>query len=305
MTDCKSCASRGDCPSASASGPGPDCPSQQNAQTQSNAQTQTHNQGPELARLHPAASIRRVFAIASGKGGVGKSTVTALLAVSLARQGLRVGVLDADLTGPSIPQAFGILDRATGTGDGILPVRTRTDIQLMSINLLLENPEQPVVWRGPVLAQVVSQFYSEVIWDDIDVLLVDLPPGTGDVPLTVYQSLPLTGLIMVATPQDLVRMIVAKAGHMAELLNIPLLGLIENMSGFPCPHCGEMLYPFGKGRAQDAALQLGVPLLAQLPINPEIARLVDAGAVEEIPTDPLEPVTDLLLTLSVRMDTDG
>ncbi len=293
MTDCQTCAARGQCPSAS--DPGAACPSQQNAQAQ----------GPELAQLHPAASIRRVFAIASGKGGVGKSTVTALLAVSLARQGLRVGILDADLTGPSIPQAFGILDRATGAGGGILPVRTRTGIQLMSINLLLENPEQPVVWRGPVLAQVVSQFYTEVIWEDVDVLLVDLPPGTGDVPLTVYQSLPLTGLVMVATPQDLVRMIVAKAGHMAELLDIPLLGLIENMSGCLCPHCGEMLYPFGQGRAEDAALQLGVPLLAQLPINPEIARLVDAGAIEEIPTDPLEPVTDLLLTLSVRTDTGG
>ncbi|MDI9498699.1 MAG: Mrp/NBP35 family ATP-binding protein [Bacillota bacterium] len=293
MTDCQTCAARGECPSAS--DPGAECPSQQNAQAR----------GPELARLHPAASIRRVFAIASGKGGVGKSTVTALLAVSLARQGLSVGILDADLTGPSIPQAFGILDRATGTGDGILPVRTRTGIQLMSINLLLENPEQPVVWRGPVLAQVVSQFYSEVIWQDVDVLLIDLPPGTGDVPLTVFQSLPLTGLVMVATPQDLVRMIVAKAGHMAELLNIPLLGLIENMSGCPCPHCGEMLYPFGKGRAEDAALQLGVPLLAQLPINPEITRLVDAGAIEEVPGDPLEPVSDLLLTLSVRMESDG
>ena len=281
--DCASCPSAEGCPSAA----GGDCPSQENAQD-------------FAAQLHPASRVRHVFAVASGKGGVGKSSLTALLAVSLARQGLSVAVLDADLTGPSMAQAFGVDGHATQGMGGIIPARTRTGIQLMSINLLLADPSQPVVWRGPVLASVVKQFYSEVIWEDVDVMLVDMPPGTGDVPLTVYQSLPISGLMMVTTPQDLVHMIVRKAGQMAEMMNVPLLGLIENMSWMQCPHCEERIYPFGEGHAAEAATLLGVPLIAELPLLPEINRLIDEGRIEEIPTDPLEAASDLIITMTSR-----
>ncbi len=275
MADCSACASKGGCPSAQNGGA---CPSQS-----------------LLAPLHPKARVRSVFAVASGKGGVGKSSITAMLAVMLARQGLRVGILDADLTGPSIPQAFGLQGQAYSTGDGLEPMRTRIGIQIMSINVLLEDPTQPVVWRGPVLGQVIKQFYSEVIWDNLDVLLLDMPPGTGDVPLTVYQSLPVDGMVMVTSPQDLVHLIVRKAGVMAEKMQVPLLGLIENFAYLDCPSCHERLYPFGEGRGEDAANSLGVPFLDQLGMNPQIADLVDKGQIETLPADLLPGTVESIL----------
>ncbi len=240
-------------------------------------------QGPmfELP-LHPEAKVKHVIAVGSGKGGVGKSTITSILAVMLARRGLSVGIMDADLTGPSIPQAFGLHEQATGEETTIRPVRTRSGIQVISMNVLLDDPMKPVVWRGPVIGTVIKQFWSNVVWDDVDVLLIDMPPGTGDVPLTLYQSLPIKGMIMVSTPQDLVSLIVQKAGRMADTMQVPLLGLIENMSYLKCDHCDEVIYPFGKGKAEKAAADLGVPLLEALPIDPSFARLVDTGEIEAV-----------------------
>ncbi len=277
MSDCDSCAARGGCPSASAEG---GCPSEAE---QNNKATNFDL----FEKLPPAegAQIKHVLAVASGKGGVGKSLVTSILAVQLQRIGLKVGILDADMTGPSIPQAFGIQDEmANAIGDRLLlPVTTQSGIQIMSINVLLEDPTAPVVWRGPVIASVVKQFYQEVLWESLDVLIVDMPPGTGDVPLTVYQSLPVDGLVMVATPQDLVTLIVKKAKRMADTLNIPLLGLVENMSYFVCPSCDEKHYVFGEGKSAAAAAEMNIPLLAEIPLDPALTKLVDEGKVEQMP----------------------
>ncbi|NJP40461.1 Mrp/NBP35 family ATP-binding protein [Oscillospiraceae bacterium HV4-5-C5C] len=236
--------------------------------------------------LNPASHIRHVVAVASGKGGVGKSFVTTALAVMLQRQGLRTAILDADMTGPSIPQALG-LTKVSGMADKLIqPAVTATGIQVMSVNLMLKDPTAPVVWRGPMITGAIQQFWSEVWWDKVDIMLIDMPPGTGDVPLTVFQSLPVDGLIMVATPQDLVSMIVAKAAKMASVMKVPLLGLVENMSYFSCPHCGEKSYPFGEGKTAAAAQKLGTQLLDELPLNSAYAGLADAGRVEYLP----EPV---------------
>lgn len=236
------------------------------------------------------SSIKRVIAVVSGKGGVGKSTVTASLAAAMAKRGKKVAVLDADITGPSIPTAFGVHQRATGSDEGIDPAVTPGGIKLMSLNLLAANETDPVIWRGPVIAGVVTQFWTDVVWGDVDYMFVDMPPGTGDVPLTVFQSLPVDGIIVVTSPQDLVSMIVTKAVHMAQMMSIPVLGLIENYSYFQCPDCGAKHAIFGKSHLEQEAMQLGLPLLAQLPIDPAVAAAIDAGQAENLPVNYLEGV---------------
>lgn len=231
---------------------------------------------------HEKSKIKKVVAVMSGKGGVGKSLTTSLLAVLLNRQGFRVGILDADITGPSIPKSFGIHERAVANAEGILPAVTKTGIQIMSINLLLESETDPVVWRGPVIGGTVKQFWNEVIWDDLDFLLIDMPPGTGDVPLTVFQTIPIDGTVIVTSPQELVQVIVAKAVKMTSLMDIPVLGLVENMSYLNCPDCGKVIEPFGKSRAKEVADTFNLSLLAKIPIDPTIASSVDKGVVELI-----------------------
>lgn len=226
------------------------------------------------------SSVKKVIGVVSGKGGVGKSTVTSMLAVAAQTKGYQTAVLDADVTGPSIPKAFGIHQRAEGDEQGIFPVETKLGIRVMSVNLLLEKEDAPVVWRGPVISGVINQFWQEVIWGDVDYMFVDMPPGTGDVPLTVFQGLPLDGIIIVTTPQDLVTLIVKKAFNMAKLMNIPVLGLIENMSYFECPDCGKKHSIFGESKIEEIAKEFSVPVLAQLPVNPKTADLIDKGAVE-------------------------
>ena len=224
--------------------------------------------------------VKKVIGIVSGKGGVGKSLVTSLLAVLTARQGYQTAILDADMTGPSIPRAFGIHEQALSSEIGILPVRSKTGIRIMSLNLLLENETDPVVWRGPVIAGAVKQFWTDVAWGDVDFMFVDMPPGTGDVPLTVFQSLPVDGIVVVATPQQLVGMIVEKAVNMATMMNIPVLALVENMSSFRCPDCGSVHAIFGESRADDIAKAHGISPVCRLPIDPKLAAAVDAGAIE-------------------------
>ena len=232
------------------------------------------------APANAQSNVKKVIAIVSGKGGVGKSTVTSSLAVAMARRGKKVAVLDADITGPSIPTAFGIHQKATGTDEGIDPAYTTGGIKIMSLNLLTANETDPVIWRGPVIAGVVTQFWQDVVWGDIDYMFVDMPPGTGDVPLTVFQSLPVTGAVVVTSPQDLVSMIVTKAVNMANMMNVPVLGLVENYSVFKCPDCGAMHSIFGESRLAEVAKELDVPVLARLPIDPELAAAVDAGKIE-------------------------
>ena len=229
---------------------------------------------------HPLSSIKKVVGVVSGKGGVGKSMTSALLAVEMRRRGYRVGVLDADITGPSIPKLFGIHGRAMADENGIWPIQSRTGIDVISVNLLLEHEEDPVVWRGPVIAGAVKQFWQEVIWKDVDFLFVDMPPGTGDVPLTVFQTLPVDGIVVVTSPQELVGMIVGKAVRMAQLMNVPILGVVENMSYLPCPGCGREIKVFGESHLDEIAQKYGVPVLAKLPLDPELAAVADGGAVE-------------------------
>ena len=241
-----------------------------------------------LVAPHPNSKIGKVIGVVSGKGGVGKSMVTDLLAVEFARRGYHCGILDADITGPSIPKAFGVTAQAVGTEDGILPERTKGGIDIMSINLLLENATDPVVWRGPVIAGTVKQFWTDVIWDDVDFMFVDMPPGTGDVPLTVFQSIPLDGVIIVASPQELVSMIVEKAVKMAQMMNIPILGLVENMSYFKCPDCGKEMHIFGDSHIEDVAKAHHIPLLARIPIDPALASACDRGDIESFSGDYLD-----------------
>lgn len=231
---------------------------------------------------NPYGTIKHTIAVMSGKGGVGKSSITALLAVGLKRKGFKVGVLDADITGPSIPKVFGIKGRAEVIGETILPRESVTGVKIISINLLLEKEDDPVIWRGPLIAGTVKQFYEQVDWGDLDYLIVDLPPGTGDVPLTVMQSLPLDGLIVVSSPQELVALIVKKAIHMAKMMNIPIMGLIENMSYFECRECHQKSEVFGKSRIEKVSQESSIPILGKLPIMPEIAELSDEGRVETV-----------------------
>ena len=247
-----------------------------------------------LAELNPNASVKKVIAVVSGKGGVGKSTVTSMLAVAMAREGKRVGILDADITGPSAPTAFGVTERSEEHTYGLYPALTRTGIQVMSINLLLDNPADPVVWRGPVIAGAVKQFWTDVIWEDVDYLFVDMPPGTGDVPLTVFQSLPVDGVIIVTSPQDLVSMIVAKAVKMANMMHIPVLGFVENYSYLRCPDCGRKINVFGKSHLDEIAAQFDLPILARLPIDPAVAEAYDNGQMETVNTEALSAAVEAI-----------
>ncbi len=243
---------------------------------------------------HEMSHIKKVIGVVSGKGGVGKSVVTGMLAVLLRRKGYRVGILDADITGPSIPKEFGLTQKAEASEFGLLPCQTRTGIQVMSINLLLEEETTPVVWRGPIIGGTVKQFWTDVIWEDIDYLMVDMPPGTGDVPLTVFQSIPLSGIVIVTSPQDLVSMIVSKAVSMAKMMDVPILGIVENMSYALCPDCGKRIPVFGESKAKEVAQSFGVELLAQLPLDPETAKKCDAGDIETFLSEGLDHAADVV-----------
>ncbi len=245
-------------------------------------------------KLNRYSTVKKVIGVVSGKGGVGKSIVTSLLAVMFARKGYDTAVLDADITGPSIPKAFGLTEKALGSEKGILPAVTASGIKIMSINLLLENDTDPVIWRGPVLAGTVKQFWTDVCWGNVDYMFVDMPPGTGDVPLTVFQSLPLDGIIIVTSPQDLVSMIVEKAVKMAQLMNVPILGIVENMSYFVCPDCKKKHYPFGESKLENIANEYSLDILARLPIDPQNAKACDSGKVESILNPDAENAADKL-----------
>lgn len=242
-----------------------------------------------LVAPHPNSKIGKVIGVVSGKGGVGKSMVTDFLAVEFARRGYHCGILDADITGPSIPKAFGITEKAQGNETTIFPVKSKKyGVDIMSINVLLENESDPVVWRGPVIGGTVRQFWSDTLWDNVDYLFVDMPPGTGDVALTVFQNIPIDGIVVVTSPQDLVSMIVGKAMKMASLMNIPVLGLVENMSYALCPDCGKKIHVFGESHIGEIAEEYHVPVLAQMPINPALASACDNGTVEDLDCSYLE-----------------
>ncbi len=244
--------------------------------------------------LNQFSHVDRVIGVISGKGGVGKSLVTASLACAMKKKGLKVGILDADITGPSIPNAFNIHETAEVNEMGILPRFSKTGVEVMSLNLLTKNETDPVIWRGPVLAGVVKQFWTDVLWGELDFLFVDMPPGTGDVPLTVFQSLPVDGVVVVTSPQDLVSMIVHKAVNMAAMMEIPVVGLVENYSYFKCPNCGTEHAIFGRSKLQETAKEMGIPVLARIPIDPALAAACDQGAIEDYPINYLTSVADLL-----------
>ena len=246
------------------------------------------------APLNPGSRVGHVIGVVSGKGGVGKSLVTGLMATEMRRRGNQVAILDADITGPSIPKMFGVADKAMGNEEGILPVSTQGGIDMMSINLLLDNDTDPVVWRGSLIAGTVKQFWSDVVWGDVDYMFVDMPPGTGDVPLTVFQSLPVDGILIVTSPQELVDMIVSKAVKMAQLMNVTVLGLVENMSYMLCPDCGKKLYPFGEGKVTETAERFSLPVLAQIPIDPAIAQACDEGRIESFRQNWMDGCADVL-----------
>lgn len=247
-----------------------------------------------LEKPHELSSIKKVIGVISGKGGVGKSLVTSMLSVIMQRRGYQAAVLDADVTGPSIPKVFGLKEKATGDQNGIYPVKTKTGIEVMSINLLLEDDTAPVIWRGPIIAGTVKQFWTDVVWNDVDYMFVDMPPGTGDVPLTVFQSLPLDGIIVVTSPQELVSMIVAKAVNMAKTMNIPILGVVENLSYIQCPDCGKKISVFGESHLEAEAAKYGLKMLGQLPIDPQLAKVCDMGVMELFEGDWLEGAADVI-----------
>ncbi|HWR60202.1 MAG TPA: Mrp/NBP35 family ATP-binding protein [Clostridia bacterium] len=245
-------------------------------------------------KLHEMSSVKRVIGIVSGKGGVGKSLVTSMLAVTMKRRGYNTAILDADITGPSIPKAFGLREKAIGSELGLLPVKSKTGIDIMSINLLLANDTEPVIWRGPLLGNMVRQFWSDVIWSDVDYMFIDMPPGTGDVPLTVFQSIAVDGIIIVTSPQELVSMIVSKAVNMAEQMKIPILGLVENMSYFKCPDCGKEYKIFGDSHIEKIAQNHNIKLLGRLPIDPKLAAACDKGMIELFDGNYLDGTADIL-----------
>ncbi len=273
MSACDSCPSKAGCTSQST------CPSANGEANRSSA--------PAVEPSNANTNIKKVIGVCSGKGGVGKSFVTSALAVLLARKDLKVGIMDADVTGPSIPRAFGLKETLMATEENhIVPASTKTGIKAVSLNLLTDDEESPVIWRGPVISGLVRQFWTDVDWGTLDVLLIDMPPGTGDVPLTVFQSLPVDGIVMVSTPQDLVSMIVSKARNMASMMNVPILGLVENMSYIICSHCGEKMSIFGNDDAlEQTASKAGIPILDKLPLDPSSTKLVDNGNVEDIDAD--------------------
>lgn len=248
-----------------------------------------------IEKLHPLSKVKHVYGIVSGKGGVGKSIVTSMLAVLLQRQGYRTAVLDADVTGPSIPKMFGVTGPVEGMDDAIFAKESKFGTQIMSVNLLLDDVRRPVVWRGPVIAGTVKQFWTEVIWRDVDYMFIDMPPGTGDVPLTVFQSLPVDGIFVVTSPQELVSMVVAKAANMAKLMNIPIIGIIENMSGFKCPDCGKEYKIFGDSHVTEIADEHGLDVLAKIPMDPALAKVCDDGTVELFEGDYLDAAVARLI----------
>ncbi|MFO7611368.1 MAG: Mrp/NBP35 family ATP-binding protein [Clostridia bacterium] len=246
---------------------------------------------------HDLSRIGKVIAVVSGKGGVGKSLVTSMLAVKMKKEGYGTAILDADITGPSIPRAFGISQKAFGNEFGMLPVKSKIGIDIMSINLLLENETDPVVWRGPLIAGTVKQFWKDVVWNDIDFMFIDMPPGTGDVSLTVFQSIAVDGIIIVTSPQELVSMIVSKSVRMAELMNIPIIGIVENMSYVKCPGCGEEIRLFGDSNTQEAADKHDLKVLARIPVDPGISKACDDGLIEQYESDYLNVLTELLINM--------
>ncbi len=257
------------------------------------ASCSSRSQESLLAPQNPLSNVRHVIGIVSGKGGVGKSLITSALSVAFRRRDYRTAILDADITGPSIPKAFGLPPQSIqGSENGMFPAVTKSGIEVMSVNLLLPDESAPVVWRGPVIAGMIRQFWSDVIWNDVDYMFVDMPPGTGDVPLTVFQSIPLDGIIVVTSPQDLVSMIVEKALNMARMMNIPVLGVVENYSYIQCPHCNEHIHLFGESHIEKTAERFHVEILGKLPIDPSVAGLCDRGAIETMPNDFLSAVAD-------------
>lgn len=275
------------------------CPSASTCTTQQRENCSS-KQGPQ-SLLEPAnkySKIKKVIGVVSGKGGVGKSFVTALLASEMKKAGNRIGIMDADITGPSIPKMFGVIGEAYGNEEGmIMPVETKEGMKLMSINLLIENPEDPVIWRGPVIGGAVKQFWTDVAWGELDYLLIDMPPGTGDVPLTVFQSLPVDGVIIVTSPQELVQMIVKKAYRMASMMDIPVLGIVENFSYLVCPDCGKQIRLFGESHVEAVSEELGIPLLGKVPLDPQIAAAADAGTFYEKVNPYLDKAVKILSSL--------
>ena len=244
---------------------------------------------------HALSSVKHIIAVVSGKGGVGKSLVTSMLAVNMQRLGYKCAILDADVTGPSIPKSFGLKASVEGDGNGMIPPKTTSGIDVMSVNLLLDDETKPVVWRGPVIAGVVKQFWTDAIWHDIDYMFIDCPPGTGDVPLTIFQSIPIDGIVIVSSPQELVSMIVAKAANMAEMMNVPVYGLVENMSYVKCPDCGKEIKVFGESHIDEVAEKFGYDLLARIPMDPKLTALVDKGWIEMMDNDYLETAAEVLV----------
>ncbi len=257
----------------------------------------------EMFQQNALSDVKHVIGVMSGKGGVGKSSVTALAAVALARRGHTVGIMDADITGPSIPKMFGVHGRLDASETGIFPAQTgRFGIRIVSLNLMLEHEDEPVVWRGPLLMGMIKRFWSEVNWGDIDYMLIDLPPGTGDVPLSVMQSVPLDGLIAVSSPQDVAALIVRKAINMTRLMDKRVIGLVENMSYITCPHCGETVYPFGRPSGQEQAMSLGIPLIGEMPIDPELSAMADRGEVELYEHPIMESLADVVLRAAAEAE---
>lgn len=254
---------------------------------------------PDLhEKLNPASSVKKVIGVVSGKGGVGKSIVTSMLAVLSSRKNHRTAILDADITGPSIPKSFGITERAYGNDQGLLPAVSKTGIEIMSLNLLLEHETDPVIWRGPIIAGTVKQFWTDVIWNDIDTMFIDMPPGTGDVALTVFQSIKIDGIIIVTSPQDLVSMIVGKAVKMAKMMNIPVLGIVENMSYAECPDCGKRIDVFGPSKIAEVAAKYGITSYTAMPINPAFASAVDSGSIESFKGEWLDSISEMIEKLT-------
>ena len=247
-----------------------------------------------LKQPHKKSKIKKVIGVVSGKGGVGKSLTTSLLASYAQKQGLSVGIMDADITGPSIPHMFGVTERITGDEKGINTVISPSGMQMVSMNLLLDDETSPVIWRGMVISGTVMQFWTDVIWKDVDLLFIDMPPGTGDVPLTVFQSIPISGIVIVTTPQDLVKMVVEKAGNMAKIMHVPVLGLVENMSYLVCPDCGKKMEVFGHSKAEEIAAEYGIPSVAKMPLDGNISKLADAGRIEDYDASALADVFKMI-----------
>ncbi len=277
MPENSNCSSASSCTRSSCEG----CANKQNSQS-------------FLEEMNAYSDIKHVIGVVSGKGGVGKSFVTSSLAVAMAKAGYKVGILDADITGPSIPKMFGVHGQVVGDDRGMIPLETEENMKIMSINLLMEDEEAPVIWRGPVIAGVVKQFWNETVWGDIDYLFVDMPPGTGDVPLTVFQSLPVDGIVIVTSPQELVQMIVKKAYNMANMMNIPVLGVVENFSYLKCPDCGKEIKLFGESHIDETAKEMGLPVLGKLPLDPEYAKAADAGSFYAIENSHLDAAVNVL-----------